>query len=108
MLTRTVTNNTITLIQGDCLDVVFNLTGEESSLIKTCYFTSAGISFQKELHYDAASEAWTLHCDHDETIKFAAGRHTWDLTATLMNDCVITVVYNETIVVNKKTNEVTY
>lgn len=108
MLTRTVTNNTITLIQGDCLDVLFNLDGEDSNLIKTCYFTSAGISFQKELHYDAASEVWRLHFNHDETIKFAAGRYTWDLTATLINDCVITIIYNETITVYRKTNEVTY
>lgn len=100
------------IIQGDtfCANIVFKTDGQEidHSVIDNIYFTSKDLNIQKVLIYDDIQDKWQLFLSSQETSIFKVGVFTFDLTIKWLDNEIKTPVYQSSVRICKKNNEVNY
>lgn len=100
--------NRIELIQGDTYETTLEIEGlEDFSLLEKVTFSSADLGLCKELTFNQADNTYTLLLLPNETDKFKSGRFDYDITVKFIDSNVLTIIYQDEILIKPKKNRCT-
>ena len=97
--------NRIEIIQGDTYETTLEINGlNDLSLIKAVTITSEELGICKDLTYNADDYNYSLKIPPEETTKFPVGRFDYDITIKFNDSNVLTVIYQDEIIILAKKN----
>lgn len=98
-------NFTIMAIVGDLLERYFVLKDVEIAAIKEVCFTCEGQGICVHLPYSELQEGYCLRLGSDITSQLLPRTNYYDLTATLIDGNVVTLIRDGTFLVQRKDNQ---
>ena len=99
-------NYTITIIRGDTCQKNVSITGVETSLIDSVYFSCNDLEIDKALTYDNTIGKWIFRLEPNETSLLKKITSDFDITVKFTDDSISTLIYRGTIRVLPKNNKV--
>lgn len=97
----------ILVVQGDILEVNFELIGVPYECIKKVTFTCEKLELNVECPYSKFHDAYCLRLASDITQNFPPFIGSYDLTVEFTDECKLTVVNEKLFAVLKKRNKLT-
>lgn len=96
----------LSLIAGDQFTLNVEIEGVPRELIKTVWFTSKDLALQNELYPPDEENRWVLSLPSEKTRALSPGAALFDITVEFTDRNERTAVYNGTLIIEEKINEV--
>lgn len=100
------TGNNILVVQGDILEVYFELENVPAETIEKVFFTCAEKELQVECPYDEQESGFCLRLPSAETDSLPTGVNGYDLTVRFKDENYFTLIYEGAFSVLEKRNKV--
>lgn len=106
MISNTVGNDNIEIIQGDSFEMTVTIDGLAESIIENIYFTCASLRFCQKLEKEEGT-TYLLKISSEITKTFEPAVTNYDLTIYFIDKTIQTIVHNAALKVLRKNNAVT-